>query len=80
MTQTRLASLYEVMISTAIGLVVSVALGLVIYPLYGYPVKVIDNIQFTVIWTVASIIRQYVVRRWFNRRLAALAQRLAGDK
>jgi hypothetical protein len=30
------------------------------------------------IFTVISVVRSYVIRRWFNARLHAAAQRLAG--
>jgi heme/copper-type cytochrome/quinol oxidase subunit 4 len=77
--QTRLSSLIEAVISTAIGFVVSVLLTALVLPAYGHDVSFSHNLQITGIFTVASIARQYVVRRWFNDRIHAAALRLAAE-
>ena len=69
MTQTRLQSLIEAMVNVAIGMVISVLLSLVAYPAFGHAFTLAQNIGITVIFTVASILRSYVVRRWFNAAL-----------
>lgn len=66
MTQTRLQSLIEALVNVAIGMVISVLLSLVVYPDFGHAFTLAQNIGITVIFTVASILRSYVVRRWFN--------------
>lgn len=67
MPQSRRMSLVEAWTGTAIGFVVSVVLGLAVYPLYGCSFTLSQNISLTLIFTVASIVRGYVVRRLFNR-------------
>ena len=57
--QSRLASI-------AIGFAVSVAITAVVMPAYGHAVTLADNVQITAIFTVASIVRGYFVRRFFN--------------
>lgn len=68
-SQTRLVSLIESGISTGIGYAVSFILWQTIGPLFGYHVTLMDNFWFTNIFTVASIARQYGVRRAFNAGL-----------
>jgi hypothetical protein len=78
MNQTRIGSLIETCISTAIGFAVSIVLSLIVYPMFGHSFTLAQNIGITVIFTVASIVRSYVVRRWFNARIHEAAERLAG--
>lgn len=78
MNQTRIGSLIEACINTAIGFVMSIVLSLIVYPMFGHSFTLAQNVGITVIFTVASIVRGYVVRRWFNARIHEAAQRLAG--
>lgn len=64
--QTKLGSLLETLASIAIGFVVSVGLTAWVLPAYGHQVTLGDNLQITAVFTVASILRGYFVRRWFN--------------
>lgn len=67
MTQSRTRSAIEAATSTAIGYVVSLAITAVVLPAYGHAVTFSENVQITLIFTLASVARSYVVRRWFNR-------------
>ena len=67
MSQSRLSSIAETMIGIAIGFLVSLVITAWVLPAYGHPVSLSDNFQITAIFTVASIIRGYLVRRVFNR-------------
>ena len=78
MTQSKLASFYEAVFSTAIGFGLSFVLGQIVFPLYGFAMSIATNFQITLIFTVLSIARGYVIRRWFNGKLAKAAQKLAG--
>lgn len=77
MNQTRLGSLIEAVISTAIGFAVTMMAAPIIYPLFGHRFTMAQNIGITAVFTVISVLRQFVVRRWFNARIHAAAQRLA---
>lgn len=77
MNQTRLGSLIEACINTALGFVISMALATVIYPMFGAKFTMAQNFWITAIFTVASIVRGYAVRRWANARIHAAAKRLA---
>lgn len=75
MTQTRLGSLIEALMNTAIGFVISMAISAVVYPAFGHRFTLAQNAGITLIFTLASIARGYVLRRWFNGRLHAAALR-----
>lgn len=77
MSQSRAASLAEAAISTAIGFLVSLALTALVLPAYGHQVTLGQNLQITGIFTIASIARSYVVRRWFNARIKSAARWVA---
>jgi hypothetical protein len=79
MNQTRLGSLIEAAINTAIGFVGSILLSLIVYPLFGHSFTIAQNVGITVIFTVWSIVRNYSIRRWFNSRIHAAAQRIAAS-
>lgn len=67
MSQSRLSSLGETCASIAFGFLVSLGINAVVLPAYGHHVTLADNLGMTGIFTVASIARGYLVRRWFNR-------------
>ncbi len=66
--QTKLESFFEANTSTAIGFIVSYILSYTVLPLYGVEQSHSVSLQITMIYTVASIIRGYAVRRYFNKR------------
>jgi len=68
MKQSKKQSLTETVISTFIGLAVSLITQIVVFPLYDMEVSFNQNIQITIIFTVVSIARGYLVRRYFNKK------------
>jgi hypothetical protein len=66
--QTKLESFLEANTSTFIGFIVSYILSYTVLPLYGVEQSHSVSLQITTIYTVASIIRGYAVRRYFNKR------------
>ena len=66
--QKKIISLIESVTNTSIGFTVSLCLQLIIYPIMGIPVTFGQNIVITIVFTVVSVLRGYVVRRWFNGR------------
>lgn len=65
--QSRLFSFIEAWAGTAIGFVVSLVLSYIVYPMFGHTFTFMENVWIVLIFTVASVIRGYVVRRVFNR-------------
>lgn len=78
MEQTKLGSLIESLMNIAIGYVVAILSQLVIFPLFGIHVPLSTNLLIGVWFTVVSLVRSYVIRRWFNARLRAAATAMAG--
>lgn len=68
MKQTRRHSAYESIVNVAVGYFVALASQLVIFPLFGIHVAFRDNILIGMYFTVISIIRSYVLRRYFTSR------------
>lgn len=66
MHQTKWDSLVETVIGTAIGFVISYFISLATSPLWNMMPKALAGFVITSIFTVASLIRSYHVRRWFN--------------
>lgn len=68
MTQTRKNSLIEAMTNTGVAFGVSLGAAWLIYPLYYPGSSFVDALELTLFFTVLSIARGYVIRRWFNRK------------
>lgn len=66
MTQPRAISLLEAVIGTAFGFAVALGLQVFVFPVYGIETDLNTNLQIAAIFTVASIIRGYLVQRLFN--------------
>ncbi|MEN6569028.1 MAG: hypothetical protein ABFC18_03345 [Rikenellaceae bacterium] len=65
--QKRKISFIEAVTNTLAGLIVSFCIQLIIYPLLNIPVRLEQNIIITLVFTGASILRGYIVRRIFNK-------------
>ncbi len=59
-------SLIEAITNTLVGFLVSLCIQLIIYPLMNIPVRFEQNLIITSVFTIASILRGYFVRRMFN--------------
>lgn len=64
--QTRRMSAFETFTSTAVGFVVSWLLTVTVLPMFGYAVTMGHSLGITAIYTAASLLRGYLVRRAFN--------------
>jgi hypothetical protein len=79
-TQTKLESLIEVSINIAIGFLVSY----LAWPLCAYINNLdydnVTQLNIVIFFTVLSVIRSYLIRRWFNARIhlvvVSIARRL----
>ena len=69
--QSRSLSLAEAVINTALGFAVSLALTFTVLPAFGYPVTTADAWGISAVYTTASVVRAYLVRRAFNAKNAA---------
>lgn len=69
--QTRRGSLIESMVNIAIGFGVALLSQLAIFPMFEIHVSLTSNLWIGAWFTLISLVRSYLVRRWFNARLAA---------
>lgn len=68
--QTKIVSFVEASLNTASGFIVSLlAWQFLVAPLFGYTVTWETNFYLTGIFTIISIVRSYLWRRFFERRL-----------
>ena len=64
--QSKTHSLIETITNTASGLLISYALTLFCLPIWGITPTMGEAGQITIMFTVASLLRGYAVRRIFN--------------
>jgi hypothetical protein len=69
--QTKLSSFHEALISTFVGFVISLLIQqFIINPGWGLKIGWSGSLEITAIFTVASVLRSYFLRRLFNRRIS----------
>lgn len=77
MSQSKLESFIETCINTAIGYFVALLSQLLVFPLVGIHVPLSTNLVIGAWFTLISVARGYIIRRWFNARLKDAARNLA---
>ena len=77
--QSRLGSLVEVCINIAIGFAINWVANLCILPLYGFEITGGQAFSMGLIFTAISVVRSYVVRRWFEHMIHAAARKITHD-
>jgi len=76
--QTRIGSLIESVMNIAIGYFVALASQLIVFPLFDIHIPLTSNLWIGAWFTLISLVRSYVIRRWFNARIHKTAMELAG--
>lgn len=67
MAQSHKRSWYEATTNIVIGFSINYCANLIIFRGFGYNLSLSDNLYIGVIFTFLSLVRQFVIRRWFNR-------------
>jgi hypothetical protein len=67
MSQSRTMSAVESVANVAIGYGVAVATQSAVFPLFGIHASAADHLAIGAIFTVVSLARSYLLRRFFNR-------------
>lgn len=76
--QSRLESFVESCVSTAIGFGIALfTWQFIAAPIFGYHPTLEENLGITSIFTVVSILRQYVIRRFFEGNVYRFTKRRA---
>lgn len=78
--QTKKGSLIEVGINVVIGFAINYVANLIILPMFGLHVSLSDNFLIGLLYTLVSVARSYVIRRWFDKRIHKAAMALAGKE
>jgi hypothetical protein len=66
LSQTKLGSFVEAWANIAVGFTVNWLANMAILPLFGFAVTPLSAFQIGLWFTAVSLLRQYVLRRWFN--------------
>jgi hypothetical protein len=75
--QSPRSSIVEAWINILTGFSVNYISNFLVLPLVGATLTWSSNWWMGWLFTAISIVRQYVIRRWFNARIHALAERVA---
>ena len=67
--QTKLQSLIESATNILIGYIFAVLSQIAIFPLFDINVPLSDNLLIGAYFTLISLVRSYVIRRYFNRKV-----------
>ena len=66
MRQSRLMSLVESTANVVVGYGVAVATQILIFPVFGLQTTLVQNLKIGAVFTVASIVRSFGLRRLFE--------------
>ncbi len=50
---------------------------MLILPLIGFHITAGQNLFIGLLYTIISVVRSYTIRRWFNSRIRAAAEKMA---
>lgn len=64
--QSKLNSLTESLTNVGVGFLINFFANMIIMPQFGFNISLGQNLALGAIFTVISIIRGYIVRRYFN--------------
>jgi membrane protein implicated in regulation of membrane protease activity len=66
--QSKYHSLIEAGAGTFIGYWINIGVAMIAYPLYGATFTLQQNIELGIIFLLVSLVRGYVIRRFFNKK------------
>ena len=67
--QTKYQSLVESLTNILIGYLTALLSQVLIFPLFDIDVSLQDNLLIGLYFTIISLLRSYLVRRYFNKRI-----------
>ena len=76
-TQSRLESTVEILLNQIIGFIISLLVWPVVAIMLGIPYTHSQNLLIVLIFTVVSLARGYLIRRFFNNGLHMAAVNIA---
>lgn len=77
-SQTKMGSFVEAWVNVFIGFWINFFANLIFLPLFGFTsLTLTTNFIIGAVYTVISVARSYIIRRWFNAHLHRMAERIA---
>ena len=73
MSQTRLSSFIEQLVNVGIGFWVALLTQMTVFPAFGIHIDTGTHFEIVLWFTLVSIIRGYLIRRYFNARIHKFA-------
>lgn len=67
--QTRTQSFIESLTNILIGYAVAIGSQLIVFPMFEIVIPLSDNLLIGVWFTVISLARSYIIRRYFNKKV-----------
>lgn len=67
--QSKRASLFESVTNVAVGYLVALVSQIVVFPIVGVQASLGQNLKIGVYFTIISLIRSYLIRRYFNKKV-----------
>ena len=77
LNQSKIESLLESIVNIIIGFSVAIASQIVIFPMFDIHIPFATNLWICAWFTIISLVRSYVIRRWFNAGLHKAIVKLA---
>lgn len=68
MAQTKKQSFIESLLNVSVGFLITIISLNLLFPLLGIESNYTKNIALTLYFTILSIIRNYAIRRFFNKK------------
>lgn len=65
--QTKKQSIKEALTNTGIGMIIAFITNSIVLPLFGMPYEFGKFTLITIVYTLISVARNYVIRRMFNK-------------
>lgn len=77
-SQTRMGSFVEAWVNVFIGFWINFTANMLILPMFGFTsLTLTTNFIIGAIYTLISVARSYIIRRWFNARLHRMVEKIA---
>lgn len=75
--QSKKSSLLESFINVFIGFIIAFIANLFILPLVGFTELTLEaNLYISIFYMAISVLRSYIIRRWFNARIHSVANKM----
>lgn len=64
--QSKLGSFVEACANIAVGFMINFTANMIVLPWFGFDITASKAFGIGIVFTVISLVRSYVIRRWFN--------------